>query len=388
MYGMGWVVLSDDGGKSRLSFVRPEKIDGVRSGYTLFSDVTGELGGNPSKIAWQILRSGTATGANALLVAQQSGAVSVGSGSFVREVYLADEFVQPTPVGFSLAAYAESDFASVALAADGSVYGRYFDNAATLYIDEFLNFPIEYLGQKVAVRKLINMRAYSGYFTAAALVEDNRILWIGWDNPQLYSPNAVSPSVMVTTVGESFDFTAFGDNQLIYAGMVMRPIGLTSVPMRLIYKSGTEYRMQECTAASPRAMQNATITVTLNEPFVGGEYITDNSVFFQLETKDYLFFAEQNRIWFYERATGQVHNIYNFAEGERVVSMASNPQESELGVALESGKLATIAITNDKLLDSELVGLVEGISGRVVDMRYKFASPLQYNRRTQSNNWD
>ncbi|SEM25952.1 PKD-like family protein [bacterium A37T11] len=384
-FNRGWLVLSNDNGRSVVSFIRPQwntTPDGgkVRE-YVPYIDLNKEqasLGTNPTGL-YQALKS---TG-SIVLLKQESGPVWLNGNSFLPEVLLNDEFLGGSPAGFQLKDYTECSYLGVALAKDGRLFSRYMASTAGYYTDDIMNFPTEYYGEIVHATSLIPLTPLVGVF---GLYDEQkkRVLWI---NNDYFFPNSVFPSVMSAS-GDYLDFAHLDDKRILYCSTTSP--ALANAPLTTIYSKGGQFYVQSAQATFNRtAMQNVTLTVSKDKLFAGNDLITQNSKFFMLETRPYLFFAEKNNVYWYDLNTETVHNIYTFPAGENVVAMGTNPQESELGVTLENGTFATLDIANDQLYANHKIWETHGIPGKVIDLKYKFDNGTTYANRVRiTSYWD
>lgn len=392
-YGRGWLLLADDGGSTTLHYIRPEYEDPTTKlirKFVSFPSASTGLGTQPKQL-WQNLG-----GANPwpILIAQGSGDLSINGGTLLRELDLSEEFVGGMPTGFHLKQYVTLGIGGSGpglnhvLSEDGNTYVR--EGAGDDFVNEFTNFPVEYQGAPLKVERLIDTRAYSGSFICVGLVDavNKRVMWQNADNRLMNQRGIMVPSVMAAPVGvvdaDVFDFTNFGDKTLLWVDLY--PPGGA---LRMFYKKGADYYIQNTSIAANRsATVQVTVTPTRNEKFAGAEFLSDDTKFFQLETRDMLFFANGNKLYLYYPAPNTVHLIHTFAAGENVVAMASNPQESELGCYLSNGSFVAVNISTAKLLDGEITGRIDALPGTPVSMVYKFLAPYGYSQRARGGTYN
>lgn len=398
-YGRGWLLLADDSGSTTLHYIRPEYEDPttklVRKFVTFASAVT-NLGSQPQKM-WQNIGS---TNPWPIKIAQGSGALSVNGGSLLKEVNLDEEFVGVAPADFKLKQYVtfgDGNCLNFVLSENGKAYVR--EGAGDNFVEEYANFPISYQGSPLNVDWIIDTRYYSGYFVCVGMVDtaNKRVVWQNADSKLMNQRGTIVPSIMtsdssvILADNDVFNFANFGDKELVWTDLYPQTgAGLAANFLRILYKKGGDYWIQEqyITASRGNTTQ-VSLLPTRNEVFKGSAMITENTVFFQPEVRDYLFFATGNTVYCYRPGTiNEVHTLYTFAAGENVVSMAMNPQESELGCYLSNGSFVALNVLNANIMSAVVSGRVDNLAGTPVHMVYKFLAPYGYSQRARGGNYN
>lgn len=386
-YERGWAVLSSENDQSIISLIRPEyeTIEGQKTRiYTSFIDLFKDselLGYKPMKIRQQLT-----SGGSIVLVIQESGAIWLNGSSFTKEVLLADEFVGGGITGFSPKDFFQTNYTGTVLDKNGYLYSRYVDaNSSAFYISEFMNFPTEYKGKVLKIESFIrvNNSAYYGLLDK----NEKRILWVNSD----YFGSGLIMGTKMPASGDFLDMSNFGNANILYCAGWNEAFPKANI-MLLYERDGIVYVQQAETNYDNRTNPvNIVVSNVTSKVFSGREYISENTVFYQLCLRPYLFFSEQGVVYWYDLNTGTTHRFYDeFGENDRVVAMSSNPQESELGLVLDTpggSKFVTLDITAGQLYEKRKITEVP-IPGRVVDLDYKYPTSTMFSNRARSFAWD
>ncbi|WP_294142950.1 PKD-like family lipoprotein [uncultured Sanguibacteroides sp.] len=155
-YGTGWVILSDEGGKSRVNMVR-KRDDEYITNQRLYATLWGkDLGTQPYRIL--LNRNGIKWGEPYELRILQNGpegSVSLDPKDLKLTKTLRSEFVGgDEPTGFKAEYMAFAECCGVVIGQDGSVYTRRYNNNKLNY-SSFVNIPMEYKTQKVDAQYLL-----------------------------------------------------------------------------------------------------------------------------------------------------------------------------------------------------------------------------------------
>lgn len=397
----GWAILGEKDGKSIVSLIRPEYKeetgpDGEKIKtrvYTKFDDIYGSLqGGEIGSHPLQLRQLLNYLNSSALLVLQKENSVYLNGATYAKEMELAKEFAGGIPSGFEAKDFFFGTGSDAIVSANGEVYTRTTRQQAEFqpfYLESFANIPTEYKGKKVNATSIIQavptLAQCYGIYEAA----NKRILWMIADRNQAAS---ILPATMPEPAeGQTLiDLNNFGDWELLYCGSFSEQnTGLagTAYYISLFKKGGQIFMQQFKTTTEWPSYESVLISDLKSGDFSGKQYVTDNTKFYMLKTRPYLFFAEGNVIYWYDLNSGVTKDFYRFPAGSAVVDMGSNPQESELGLILEDGTFATLNIENDKLYDGIKIWETSGFE-KCIDLEYKFANYGQYASRSSSGNWD
>ena len=389
-YGKGWLVLSDNAGASTLTYIRPgyEDIAGVRTRvYTDFPDLYSTLhpddplGRGPIAVRQVMSQRGIYS---IVYVVQEDETVCLNGQFYRKEVKIKDEFVGDAPAGLKPVDFFEDSYTSMILNEDGKIYFRepYYGDNTDFFTYSFANFPMSYQGKELKIERLIPSLAISSYFSGMYDKENKKILWM----KSFYGESGLLLTPSYTTPPATYlDFSNLGDDmELLYCG-TYGEYNLSANIVTVYVKGGESYIQQG--KGTVTYFDDGLIILSEIKHFLfpDNSHITSNTKFYQLKTRPYLFFAEGNQVYWYDlTTTDMVRLFYTFPAGEKVVDMSSNPQESELGVILESGKFITLDVRNEMLMTG--VKIYETtIPGKAVDLEYRFTEYSQYSNRTSTN---
>ncbi|WP_294142544.1 PKD-like family lipoprotein [uncultured Sanguibacteroides sp.] len=396
-YGKGWMILGQDNDRTTLSFVRPgyeETEEGKKRIYTPMVDLYEKIFPEQPLGTLPVgLRQMLTWYDGAIMVLQKNSPLYLNGNSYKKEVLLDDEFVGGIPDQLEVKDFFNGTNVDIVLDKTGKMYVRNFMNVQgmyqALYTRDFTNIPSKYKGEELHIDRVIPTRPMYDYICGLYDAENSRFLWAGVAYSA--SVDVVIPSVMQTSASEYIDLTDLDGWELVFCGTHTGGSAYGQPRFVAIFKKGDVVKAQTFTAKSSPSYYNASsvsiIDVTLRD-FSGKKYISENTKYYTLKTRGYMFFAEKNIVYWYDLTTGESYPFYTFAnENASVVAMSSNPQESELGVVLDDGVFATLNIENDKLYSGERIYEKSGF-GKVIDIDYKYPNYNVYNYRTNANNAD
>ncbi len=391
-YAKGWIILSEHEGNSSVSYIRPEyeindNEEKVRK-FTAFPHLYQQfspddpLGNGPAKIR-QVLGSSNTK----LLVIQQSGSVYLNGESYVKELDFRQEFVGGDyPAGLHIKDFFYGYAMDVLLDENGEIYtrdyGRSYGTSKPFYSYRFSNIPAEYQGQKLLINNIITARPNgSGYYGLHDAV-NKRIVWVS-----IFTYGEYIPSKFTVEPGtEYIDFNHFGEWNLIFAGVTGE--GGMKGNITALFQKGDEAMIQQQVGSIPWPNpQSVDMTNVELKSFTGKNYTTENTRYFMLSTRPYFFFSEKNTVYWYDLNGEKAHPFYTFPNGSVIIGMDSNPQESELGVALENGTFVVLNIQNEMMYAGEKVYELPGL-GKITDIKYKYTNYNEYSGRDIINYWD
>ncbi|MDR0765553.1 MAG: hypothetical protein LBF09_01270 [Odoribacteraceae bacterium] len=396
-YSKGWLVLREENNETKLSYIRPERsVKGdvtSRRVYSPYPDIReklfpGEITGRGPLALRQILGSGSV--GSAFYIIQQDETACFNGLSYKKEILLASEFLGGTPAGLDPRDHFQGGYASLILNADKTIYYR-GANPSSFFVNTFANFPMKRQGEVVHVDRIIPAAAGISYFFALIDGENKRFLWVYTGNLVNGGSMLLAPPVALD--GEHLDYNDISGVEILYSAFHDEGSSGSDRTARNItlYKRDGKTRVQRCkgTATLYTIMPDAyPLSDFENNAFPGEQYIDGNTEYYQLKTRAYLFFVTGSNLYWYDHLTRAVHLFYTLPAGAAVVKMASNPQESELGVALSNGKFIILGIENDQLATTAARLFEIDLPGRIVDMDYKFPNESSYTGRTATSNWD
>jgi hypothetical protein len=394
IYTKGWLILREENGETKLSYIRPDRAvpGNTRSErvYVPYIDIYGLLSRGESLGSGPIVvRQGYSYSGNIIYVIQENESVCLNGISYAKEIRLAQEFIGGAPTGLAPHDYYQGNYSSMVLNVDGKAYYRcvtYGSNTA-FFTYSFANFPMEYEGKVLKIEQIVPSIAERAYYFVLYDKENKRFLWI-------YAGQATtggSPLLAEITTSESeyLDYNNLGDAEIIYSAFYRQvAVGFGGEARNItLYAKGGNVYVQRCRGEGEQ-LASEVFTQPIDEvqhsTFSGQPYISPESKYYQLQTRDYLFFATSNRLYWYDHLAKTTRLFYTFPAGANVVDMNSNPQESELGVALSNGTFITLNIENDRLMDDNNKIYEIALPGRIVDLEYKFPNSTAYTNRTSN----
>jgi hypothetical protein len=397
IYTKGWLILREENGESKLSFVRPERLmpGDVTSErvYVPYVDLYGRLfpgeslGSGPIALRQAFSYLGILS---IFYVLQENESVCLNGVSYAKEIRLAQEFIGGAPAGLAPRDYYQGNYSSMILDANGMLYHRcpYSGTYTDFFIYSFANFPMEYRGEVLNIDRIVPSLAERIYFFSVYDRENKRFLWVRTGNAS--NSGGMLPAV-ITADSEYLDYNNVGDAEILYAAFYNEE-GSSGIAYNIMLyaKDGNVY-VQRCRAMGGSLISTATalpVDEVQNILFSGQANISPATKYHQLKMRTYLFFATGNQLYWYDHLTGTTRLFYTFPSGEDIVDMDTNPQESELGIVLTSGKFITLDIENERLMSNDNKIYEIALPGKIVDMEYKFPNYNTYLSRTSITNWD
>ncbi len=374
-YSKGWIVLSELNSKSSLSFILPDYNMATNPKTRIFSEYKdlynnlfkdAPLGTGPIAVR-QTLTSSKST----IMVLQNSGSLSLNGESWEKTVDLKSEFaIQQYPEGFSPKDYYYGTRIDVLISQNGYAYSRNYREQAeymsAFHVKFFSHIPEEVNGVKVTVDKTLETLASQCGFYGLADNVHGLIYWVGsasWSDGLFFK-------IPMTPAAGQIDINNFDGYKLLFGGGYGP--GYYYSNYVTVFKKGNEVVVQtfKVDEWNSYTIQNVTardVSATMN--------VNDESKFYMMKTKEYLFYTSGNQVYLYTVTTGDSKAVYTIGAGEKIVGLALNPQESELGVATESG---TIAIVN--IADFNNISETSKFSGygKIIDFQYKYNNYFTY----------
>ncbi|MDR1274129.1 MAG: hypothetical protein LBK12_06225 [Odoribacteraceae bacterium] len=396
LYTKGWLILREENGESKLSFVRPDRLvpgDATSERrYVPDVDLYGRLfpgeslGGGPVALRQAFSYLGTLS---IFYVLQERDPACLNGVSYAKEILLAREFVGDAPAGFSPRDYYQGNYSCMVLDAGGNAYHRCPPSGpyTNFFVYSFANFPVEYQGRPLKIDRIVPSLAEKVYFYAVLDKENGRLLWVRAGNAN--NSGGMLPSA-ITADGEYLDYNDTGDAEILHSAFYNEESSSGVTYYLTLYTKNGNARVQRCRVTGGSIISTA-IALPVNEVqnavFPAQPALSPATKYHQLKTRPYLFFSTGNRLYWYDH-TGTYRLFYTFPPGEEIVDMDANPQESELGVVSSGGKFVTLNIENEYLMGNDNKIYEITLPGRIVDLEYKFPNYNTYLNRTSTANWD
>ncbi len=124
------------------------------------------------------------------------------------------------------------------------------------------------------------------------------------------------------------------------------------------------------------SMTNLTVVNATQEEFVGGNLISENTVFWRLRSSSYLYFGEGSKLYFYDVNTKQVKLYTDFGEG-RITHLMEDGDGTRLGVCLDNGTFFLCEAISAEVLSANNpgeVGILHKVTGlgEIVSLAWKW----------------
>lgn len=374
----GWVILSrGEDGRSVLGFIRPVKATGqIERSYEPYPDLYATLhpgdplGSGPVSLG-QIFNSNSSR----LSVLQEEGSVYLDGDYYEKDIPLNMEFIGGEyPAGFVPKKICNSYTTDGLLGRNGELFIKVqtgFSFWQFLYHSKYPPQAQRYGNEALQVENISIANVMNSNMIYAYEKSKKRVMCIGNSN---MSSGVVLP---VKGNGGVSGFTAL-DNLGDYEVIWQDRMGYGNFTGVMMLKNGNNYRLQ-CFATAFDFMGTSCTVSSWPAPKVAdftSEHLSANSVFKMLFSRPYFFFAEKGKLYWYDMNTKTIKLFYDFGS-RNVVRIGHNPQQSELGVALDSGEFVLLDIQDSGLTNANILYQTSGF-GDIVDMIYKFENSGSY----------
>ena len=386
-YAKGWVLLGEGSNRqSVIGFVRPLKeTETEPRRFEATADVYAELfpgklvGRKPTGL--QITYTQWPLYSSQILVMQEEECLKLNGFAYSVDTLLKDEFLDSEwPENFMPVQAHYAYLMDFLLDGDGDLYFRSIPSVqagslwSTFYPCRYVSFPLKFQGEKMQVRRGAGLPDIYLVYERNTNRSRNRLVAICTNDFNL------GGMFLFEENHSNFqNLKDFGEYDLLYHGRVY---GVSDKNLVMILKKGSEYLLQTCNAAWTGGIYENTGRCTHPERIVfpGSHLISEHTLFFS-PRKALLFFAENDKLYYYDYAAGTVKSLFDFA-GRKVTAMDTNPQVSELGVGLDNGEFVLFDISNEQIASSVVKFRTTGIGSRIVDVRYKYEDGVNWNRNT------
>ena len=394
-FATGWSVLYQKDGKSEIghvSMLEKEVGEGVvEIEYRVYEDLYKqqnggtELGSQPVKFVEHYSLAETPS---EVLVIQKGGQgnVELDGNSFQRVLNTYQEFIgEQLPTSFNPTDYVYLSYLHFIRNGDGNLYSRLVSNPRDgFHVAQFNNNPV-YIAGGMRVDQVFP----SAYYTT-----DMVILYDGLNKRLL--PFGSYGATTTGNIGELV-FTGkypdgytplndMGDMEVIY--------GASCNDFYSVYGNECDYSMilrdpqsGKCYYQTFHVLyKKPNFTVTLPETdacieFAGGNLLTENTLFWLLKQRAYLFFTagtNNDKLYYYDTKKKTVH-LYKDFEGAEIAAIHPNKGYTQLGVGLKNGTFMLFDITDATFISGqpELIYSKSGF-GEVVDVIYRYGVRKEY----------
>ena len=385
-YKAGWLLLSNDQGKSVISFVRRDaKRDNNNQlyyEYKYFPDIYNQLhpdaplGNNPLKFASKAFPDYTA---DEVMLFQGNATTYLSGSDLSKVIDLRNEFngnVFPNnavPVD-----YVDGGPVNFTLLSDGNIYWK--RNSVTMggiHQGKFMSVPVYFEGGGAHISRIIDVSIDYTYFLY--LYDDLHKRFLGlftttgddsFLGGKLYVANGSTPPAGFVDL----------NNQSGYALIYCSDYANGAYFMNIIKnETSGQYLLQNYRLTRIGTVLEA--NEHQQEVFAGNGIVTDNTVYHRIRNSSYLFFGEGSKLYFYDVNTKQVKLYHDFGSGT-IKAITTDAPGGELGVALDNGVFAICSLKTE-ILGSANPGAT-GILfsqqqvGDIVDLSWKWGSYYEY----------
>jgi hypothetical protein len=385
-YKAGWLLLTNKGGKSGLTYIRRDtKRDAnnqVYYEYKFFPDVYAsmyagnELGEEPMRLATKVFPDYTL---DEVLVMQGNTPVYLSGDNFSKVIRLQSEFPNQTiPNSAKVLNYADAGAVNFVHTNDGKIYWkRNSQGMGDLHKWMFMDVPMYFEGGGANITHLFETEIENTYFIYAYDNLNKRFLGIFASNgagdqlgTKLFLVNDNPPPAGFVDLNNQAGYTLKYCSD--YAG------GYTFMNIIKDNNSG-QYLYQ--TYRLNNYHSSIGVSEHHQEVFAGNALVTDNTVYYRIRNSSYLFFGEGSKLYFYDVNTKKVTLYHDFGSGT-IVKITSDANSGELGVATNNGKFYICSLKNDVLgnVNPGSVGILytSPAMDPVVDLAWKWGSYFDY----------
>ena len=388
-YKSGWLFLTNNGGKSGLSFIRRDaKRDANNVTYYEYKYLPDEyariypdkpLGDNPKKIVSLAFPD---NGMDEVVLMQGNSPVFLNGQNLAKKINMKSEFPgQVFPDGMEPVDYLDGGPVNFILGSNGNVYWkRNTKMRGGIHEGLFQTVAMYFEGGGAHFTQFIPASFERSEFVY--LFDDLKKRFLG----------------LYTTTGDN----SFIGNKLYLRDVPSRPPTFTDLnnlngyAVKYVgdYDNGSSYmNILKNEATSEFIYQTYSLTNRSNyievgnhkqELFAGNGIVTDNTVYHRIRNSTYLFFGEGSRLYFYDVNTKLVKLYHDFGAG-RITKILADANSGEIGVLMDNGKF-TICSTKTSVLGEPAPG-VTGILysvpnvGNVVDVTWKWGGWYEYDLR-------
>lgn len=377
-YKVGWVILSDDAGSSKLNVVRNQNEvwytdkDIYQKMYntSLGTEPVKLIGNRGGRAEVRVLQNGT--GGNVILS---------GDGIYKMLGTFEEEFIGGQyPEGFSPTNFVASGGNTVAMQGnDGKVYTKIYDrsNGNPYEFEYFVNIPLQ-LENKVLNAQLLqpspssstyNLILYDNTFDAFFMLYGASFYNAG----KLYKLKA--PTDWDITKGPTPDNLSNYD--VVYAQLKNASYYDQDVYSILKNKSDNNlylYSFEYSSSSSNVFVEN--ISYTQIEPEVT-TLLDGDAKMHMLRQRPYMFFvptAEPSTLYYYDLKTNR-YVVFKSFDGVKITSIESDYRDDNtIGVGLENGMFYLLNVSEEMLIsgneDDKIIYETQ-VDGKIVDLFYK-----------------
>ncbi|WP_160289630.1 PKD-like family lipoprotein [Sanguibacteroides justesenii] len=377
-YTSGWIILSDDGGKSKLNLVRIQNEQWYTDKDIYRAIHNEELGTQPVGLI------GNRSGRNDVRILQKGaeGNVILDGVNYQKIGTIADEFVGGKyPEGFVPKSMVVSGGNVAAIQGEnGEVFTKVFDSwYGTPYeFALFANVPLQSNKQKLNVPFLLfasqgsstyNLMLYDETFHAFFMMYGASFYYAG----KLYKLKA--PADWDGTNGPSPE--NLSNYKMVYCQM--KNASYYTQDILAVLKNKTDGELYLYTFEYSSSSNNVTAKniVYTRIPAVSAALMGENTKYHALRNRPYMFFVSEtdpSTLYYYDLRTNR-HAPFKTFSGSKIVALESDySNHTHIGVGLDNGEFFLLNVEDEVLVsgtEEDKVIYNTIVDGKVVDLFYK-----------------
>lgn len=377
-YTSGWIILSDDGGKSKLNLVRIQNEQWYTDKDIYRAIHNEELGTQPVGLI------GNRSGRNDVRILQKGaeGNVILDGVNYQKIGTIADEFVGGKyPEGFVPKSMVVSGGNVAAIQGEnGEVFTKVFDSRyGTPYeFALFANVPLQSNKQKLNVPFLLfasqgsstyNLMLYDETFHAFFMMYGASFYYAG----KLYKLKA--PADWDGTNGPSPE--NLSNYKMVYCQM--KNASYYTQDILAVLKNKTDGELYLYTFEYSSSSNNVTAKniVYTRIPAVSAALMGENTKYHALRNRPYMFFVSEtdpSTLYYYDLRTNR-HAPFKTFSGSKIVALESDySNHTHIGVGLDNGEFFLLNVEDEVLVsgtEEDKVIYNTIVDGKVVDLFYK-----------------
>jgi hypothetical protein len=385
-YKAGWLLLTNEGGKSGLTFIRRDaKKDANNQTYYVYKEYPNiyenlfpndPLGDEPVKLATKVFPDYSL---DEVVVLQGNSTLYLNGDNFSKKISMRNEFPgRAFPNNAKVVDYVDGFMANFALANDGKMYWkRNLKNMGGLHDGFFLDEPIYFENGGAYISQIIDGTVDLSNFVYVYDSQNKRLMGVytsGGGNDfmgrKMFLNNATPPPAgwvdLNNLTGYTLTYSSDHGNGTSY--------------MNILKNDGTgQYIYQNYSLTN--VFTAIDVSNQQQEVFAGSAFVNDNTAWFRIRNSSYLFFGTGSKLYFYDVNTKKVTLYHDFGSGD-IVKMTTDAVEGELGVAFSNGQFVIVSLKNEVLGNANpgSVGILyqSPFTAPIVDLAWKWGSYFEY----------
>jgi hypothetical protein len=385
-YRAGWLLLTNNGGKSGLTFIRRDAtVDAsnvTHYTYKYFPDVyakgfpNDELGTGPVRLATKCWPDYTL---DQVAVVQDNSTVFLNGTDLSKVIKLGSEFPGQTfPGGAKAADYVDGGPTNFVLCNDGNMYWKKNSKImGGIHDGMFIDIPIYFEGGGAHISQIIDEGIDYSQFVYVYDDAHNRFAGLytttgdnSYVGGKMYLTNTDPPPAGFVDLNNMAGYTLKYCSDYANAAFFMN-----------IIKNNNTGQYLYQTYALAMNYTSLGVSAQQQEVFAGNGLVSDKTVYYRIRNSSYLFFGEGSKLYFYDVNTRLVKLYHDFGAGN-VVKITSDAVSGELGVAFDNGKFIICSLKNELLGNGDpgATGILYESPniGTIVDLSWKWGSYFDY----------